>query len=77
MSKCTWKGKVTGPCAKEAVHDQRAKDGEVWAQLCDEHEATLERNIQSGEPKQIIGSWIAAGGGYEAAAKRSMRDISG
>lgn len=72
MSKCTWKGKTSGSCHNEAVHDQKSKSGDVWAKLCSVHDAALLRNLQSGQPKLIMGSWIAAQGGPQRAAERTV-----
>jgi hypothetical protein len=67
MTNCTWKG-----CSKPAKHQQTAKDGEEWANLCDEHNAELERSI-SGPAPVVLRCWVLAGGGAEKMAARMVR----
>lgn len=67
---CTWLDKIGGTCKRDGVRPQTAKDGVVWARLCDEHEAALDGHMASGNPARVFGAWIAAQGGPKAAAGR-------
>ena len=68
---CTWMSKTEGRCTEAATKDQLGQDGVRWASLCDKHDAALDKYIESGDPKKIMGAWVAAKGGPSAAA-RSM-----
>lgn len=63
MKTCTWVG-----CRSEAVIEIETKDGDVWANLCSEHNAELDRSVMSFSPPKMISAWIKAKGGAEAAA---------
>ncbi len=65
--KCTWVD-----CLKDASVPQIAKDGEVWADLCVEHDQRLIAAIDSGDPKQLLGLWVKAGGGHKKMAARMV-----
>ncbi len=66
--KCTWKN-----CKNDAIYSQVAKDGEVWANLCEEHHNLLEECISDIEnPKKLLGAWIKAQGGAKRAAGRMV-----
>jgi len=65
---CTWKG-----CDAEATHPQIAKDGEEWANLCDEHHTEVELAIKSMVPKRLLRAWIRAQGGSKLAAARMVK----
>jgi len=66
MPKCTWKG-----CINEGIHEIKAKDGEVWATLCDTHKEKMDSCVE--DPRKILSAWVLANGGAQAAAKRIMR----
>lgn len=65
---CTWKY-----CEKNAVHPQVASDGEVWANLCDEHHAELEAAI-GDRPEKMISAWVLAMGGAKLASRRVLKE---
>jgi hypothetical protein len=62
---CTWEG-----CDKLATKPQIAKDGEQWANLCDEHAAKVDAAAMDTRPGAILSTWIRAQGGPKAAARR-------
>lgn len=66
---CTWKD-----CDKPATQPQVASDGEIWANLCDEHHEKLEESLSSLEPKKLLSAWVKAQGGANKAAKRMTGD---
>lgn len=72
MTRCTWDG-----CADEAKHDKRAKDGAVWARLCDEHDARFNAAAGSQEPGKILAVWVKAQGGAKAATARMLGRTEG
>jgi hypothetical protein len=55
---CTWVD-----CTASAAHPQVAKDGEVWADLCEIHHRMLEEVIAAPDAKQLLKYWIRAQGG--------------
>ena len=63
--KCTWFG-----CASQGKYPQTGKSGEVWAFLCDSHNAELSKAIDDFDARKIVASWIKAQGGSKKAAKR-------
>lgn len=65
MSKCTWVD-----CKNTATSPQIAKDGQQWANLCDEHVIALEK--AQSNAKGMIGAWIKAQGGAKIATDRVM-----
>lgn len=66
--KCTW-----SMCASEATKDQIAKDGEVWASLCAEHDTALEDSLNGSNPAKLLSLWIKAQGGSARAAERMAK----
>ena len=62
---CTWKH-----CSKPAAHPQTATNGEVWANLCDQHSAELEAAIGGSDAKLLLRLWVMAGGGAEKMGAR-------
>lgn len=65
MKKCTWKD-----CNKEAKIPQILTDGNIWANLCEEHNKQLEDDIEQMKVKELVRDWILAQGGAKAAAAR-------
>ena len=65
--KCTWEN-----CDKEAVKEQYANDGSVWADLCVEHAFMMEEAIEELDAKKMLSYWIRALGGAKKAAKTMM-----
>jgi hypothetical protein len=62
---CTWKG-----CGNTAAHPQTSKSGEVWANLCDQHNAELEAALMGGSARRILSVWVLAAGGAKKMAER-------
>ncbi len=69
--KCTWEG-----CTEEAKHDKVARDGQVWAHLCDPHEAIFAAAPAKGAPA-ILSTWVKAQGGAKVAANRMTGTAEG
>jgi hypothetical protein len=67
--RCTWNEKDER-CDKEAKFPQIATDGEVWANLCEEHNAQLEQAIELLDARKLLSSWVKAGGGPKKMASR-------
>jgi hypothetical protein len=65
--RCTWIG-----CDKVATHEQFDRDGKSWANLCDEHNAEIEKAIDTMKPGVLMSAWIKAQGGSGAASRRMM-----
>lgn len=65
--RCTWVG-----CKEQAHHPQHAKDGTVWANLCNKHVIELDNGIQDGPPK-ALSAWVKAQGGSKKAAERMIK----
>lgn len=63
-------------CTAEARHPKTGKDGKVWCQLCDAHSAEFERVVKAGDGRQIVGIWVRAQGGAEAAAARMKPELA-
>ena len=66
---CTWVDDAVR-CRGRAIHPITAKDGEVWARLCDEHNAAVDKAIQDIDGKAILRCWVRAGGGAKKMAAR-------
>jgi hypothetical protein len=66
---CSWASKDV-QCQHEGVVSQRARDGEQWAELCEEHDRQLTAAIESGDAKKLMGAYIKAQGGAKKAAAR-------
>lgn len=66
MSHCTWV-----MCDASAEYPRVSSDGEEWCRLCKSHDFTLEQVLTSGNPANILGAWVKAQGGADAAAKRT------
>lgn len=62
---CTWKD-----CNREAVKTQKDKNGQSWAHLCQKHHDELESSLTGKDIKKLLGAWVKARGGAEAAAKQ-------
>jgi hypothetical protein len=65
---CTWVG-----CRLGARNPQIAKDGEVWANLCDSHDAALSKTIKEFNVKAVLRDWVRAGGGAKKMAARMVK----
>jgi hypothetical protein len=65
---CTWKG-----CMAPAAHPHTAQDGEVWANLCEAHEAEENAASLERDPSHILRCWVLAQGGAKKAAARMVR----
>jgi thymidine phosphorylase len=52
------------------------KDGVVWANLCDEHNAEVQKSLESGKAAMILSTWVAAQGGAGKAAERTKKTVS-
>ena len=65
--KCTWID-----CDVEATHPQIAKDGEEWANLCDEHHEETEQALKSMVPEKLLRAWVRAQGGAKLATQRML-----
>ena len=75
MIRCTWQDPPDKDCTAEAMHPQVAKDGEVWANLCDAHDKEL-NDVITTEPfsaKRMLRNWVRAAGGSMRMTKRMMR----
>ena len=72
---CTWVG-----CQEMNGAPQLTKTGEQWACLCPMHESMLTRACDTSaptwNPKTVVGVWIKAQGGPEAAARRAFGKYS-
>lgn len=71
MAKCTWEG-----CTQQALHPCIARDGEKWADLCDEHKAKFDAAATAEKPGAILSAWVKAQGGSKAANARMTRSPS-
>lgn len=71
---CTWAG-----CEQPAQHQQIATDGQQWADLCDEHNGQIDKDIDTafadGDVKRLLSGWVKAQGGSKKAAKRMIGEI--
>ena len=65
--KCTWVD-----CQNDAKHPQHDSNGELWANLCDEHNEQFNIATDSPEPKRLLSVWVKAQGGAKEATKRMM-----
>ncbi len=69
--KCTWI-----ECRLRAKHEEKAKDGSVWARLCQKHHDELDKTVyaatRSGLPGALISVWVKAQGGARKATKRLL-----
>lgn len=63
MPRCTWVD-----CTEPAAHPQHDKGGQVWADLCDEHDTVLSLAVNTGNVPMILCSWVRAKGGAEKCA---------
>jgi len=71
VTKCTWKD-----CQRAAEHPQIAKDGEEWANLCQDHHDVVEEAMGALEPRMLLWAWVNAQGGAKAASGRMVRGMS-
>jgi len=71
MGKCTWEG-----CDRPARNEQIARDGQVWADLCNEHAEEID-DILDQESGAILKKWVKAQGGSKKAASRLMGTMGG
>ena len=53
---CTWKD-----CAKTAIESIPDRNGNEWANLCEEHTKKLADAVASLDPKRLLGAWACAG----------------
>lgn len=53
---CTW-----DQCPKLAEHPQLSRNGEEWANLCDEHHRQLEEALGTLDARRTLGAWAKAG----------------
>lgn len=69
---CTWVD-----CQSKAERPQVSKDGEMWANLCVDHDNKFAADTDIAAPtydvKRMLSSWVKAGGGAEKMAKRMAR----
>ena len=66
---CTWLA-----CSAAAKHPNRAKTGEIWANLCDRHQQALDESIADDtSPRKMLSAWVKAQGGASIAAKRVLK----
>ena len=70
--KCTWVDGKTR-CPLPAVSPQKAKDGEIWANLCSTHNKELDASIGDLGAPAILRAWVRAGGGAKKMAARMMK----
>jgi hypothetical protein len=68
VSVCTWK-----ECQSEASVPQVAADGEIWANLCVEHDEKLAGALD--DPLRMLSYWVLAQGGSQSAALRMTREF--
>lgn len=66
---CTWTG-----CDGKATHSQETEN-DIWAELCDEHDAELNKELASGSQNRIISATLRAIGGAELFGKRLAREV--
>lgn len=66
MSYCTWVA-----CTADGEYPHLDRNGESWCLLCKSHDFTLKKVLESDSAPNIMGAWIKAQGGPEAAAKRT------
>lgn len=62
---CTWID-----CQASGFYEQKAKDGRVWATLCETHDKLVHAAYESGDVKRILSNWVKAQGGAKAAVSR-------
>lgn len=62
---CTWKD-----CPDLFDYEEVAKDGVVWAKLCEAHHVVLNAAVESLDARAMLGAWARAHGTKEAFAKR-------
>lgn len=67
---CTWLD-----CSREATQPQLDKNGEQWANLCQECHDYLEHGFVSLDPKRILSNWVKAQGGAKKAAEVMKPEI--
>jgi hypothetical protein len=74
MDTCTW-----ADCTNPAIKKQVAEDGEVWANLCNEHAFQMDQSLNeiATNPAKMLGAWVKAQGGSKKAAGRMMRTFPG
>ena len=65
--RCTWVG-----CAATGHHQQVAKDGSVWAMLCETHLAEFNAAYEPFNVKKVLSTWVKAQGGAKSATKRML-----
>jgi hypothetical protein len=58
MSQCTWVD-----CNNEATAPQVGKDGNQWANLCEEHTKEMDDNLM--DAKGVLRCWVRAQGGAQ------------
>ena len=63
---CTWVD-----CESVAVAEQIAEDGNVWANLCEAHDAELSLAITEGV-RPMMQAWVKAQGGAKEAALKGV-----
>lgn len=68
MTKCTWK-----ECEKESVTERKRDNGQVWANLCYEHDKQLNDALinigKEGGTKNLLRCWVLSRGGTEKMAE--------
>jgi hypothetical protein len=62
MTHCTWSN-----CRSLGCKPQIGKDGRQWALLCIAHDMQLKRELEEANVRTLMGSWVKAQGGAEAA----------
>lgn len=66
--KCTWKD-----CNQDGIIDQRDKNNNVWATLCQFHHKIFDNSISNSDLKKILKNWILAQGGSKKATERIIK----
>ena len=75
IKKCTWLR-----CNNDAKHKMKAKDGEIWAELCQEHYELHDKdlmdvvsNTDKESIKKMLSNWVKAQGGSKKVSERIFR----
>lgn len=62
-------------CSGVAKHSEVAKDGHVWARLCDAHHQELSEAIAGMKAPRLARTWVRCQGGSKAAAERMSASV--
>jgi len=66
---CTWKD-----CNKKGKFSQLDKNGNEWANLCEEHNRELDESIGL-DFKKMLSSWIKASGGAKKMTEKNQSAV--